>query len=285
MNYLGIDGGGSKTTFLLVDSHDQEIHRDHSGPSNWLSVGQAAAARALRDGLSALPSSPDVICGGFAGGARHEAQAFYKQTLASVFPDANILVESDAFVSYVGAIGLQPGVLLIAGTGSIAIGRREDGSMIRVGGWGPHFGDEGSGFWMGREAVRAALHELDSKAHSGFADRIALTLGFAHITEVVPAWASGQIDVPKIADLFRELVRMYPGEPANRILKEAASHLKSMAETAVERVGVEHCTKALSGSVALHPAMRLLIGSSFEEPQHPPEKGAIIWAKRVLAGK
>jgi N-acetylglucosamine kinase-like BadF-type ATPase len=279
MTYLGIDGGGSKTTFLLVDSHDQQLFRTQTGPSNWLSIGPERAAAALREGLSRLPVQPDIVCGGFAGGGRPEAQSFYTDTIRASLPGASIIVESDAFVSYIGAIGLQPGVLLIAGTGSIAIGRRENGSVIRAGGWGPHFGDEGSGFWIGREAVRSALHALDSEKPSDFSDRITRALGLERIADVVPLWASGRLGVPQIADLFRELTSIYPSEPARRILTEAGSHLRSMAQTVLERLGVDKCPKALSGSVALHPLMRSLIDPSFGEPQHAPEMGAIIWAR------
>jgi hypothetical protein len=100
----------------------------------------------------------------------------------------------------------------------------------------------------------------------------------------VPAWASGKLGVPDIANLFREIVRIYPGEPASRILKEAAAELRTMAGTAAERLHVTNCVKTLSGSVALHPTMRMLIGSSFEEPLQSPEKGAVIWARHTLDG-
>src|SRR6476660_7665456 len=74
---------------------------------------------------------------------------------------AQVIIESDAFIASIAAIGVDPGILLIAGTGSIVIGRDKDRAMFRIGGWGPHFGDEGSGFWIGREAVRAALRSID----------------------------------------------------------------------------------------------------------------------------
>src|ERR1051326_4061227 len=112
---LGIDGGGSKTTFLLMEQ-EREICRIHSGPSNWLSVGADAAAAAIRDGAGRLPGlSIDSVCGGFAGAGRREGMEFYSAVLTSLFPKSRIRVESDALVSYVGAIGLEPGVLLIAG--------------------------------------------------------------------------------------------------------------------------------------------------------------------------
>ena len=256
MRYLGIDGGGSKTAFLLVDEYYNEICHVGAGPSNWLSVGADAAKQAIIQGISHLTERPNIVCAGFAGAARSDSAAFYKEVLESLIPGVQIIIESDAFIASIGAIGIDPGILLIAGTGSIVIGRDKNRNMFRVGGWGPYFGDEGSGFWIGREAVRQALRTLDMHTLTEFSNRIATRLGLRTISEVVGAWASGKIGVPDIAGLFPEVVSMYPQEPANQILNQAASHLRSMVDIASERVGLGDCRKSLSGSVAVHPVMR-----------------------------
>jgi glucosamine kinase len=283
VRYLGIDGGGSKTTFLLVDEYYNEICHIQSGPSNWLSVGADAAKEAITEGISRLTEQPNIVCAGFAGAARPESLSLYREILQSLIPGAQIIIESDAFIASIGAIGIDPGILLIAGTGSIVIGRDKDRSMFRVGGWGPYFGDEGSGFWIGREAVRAALRSLDLQGSREFPNLIANRLGLKSIAEVVSAWGSGRVGVPEIAGLFPEVISMYPQEPSNRILNDAASHLRSMVDIASRRVGVEQCRKSLSGSVASHPIMRQLIGLDFEEPRHSPEWGAVIWARQHFA--
>ena len=280
MRYLGIDGGGSKTAFLLVDDYYNEICHLQSGPSNYLSVGGEAAKEAITQGVSRLTERPNIVCGGFAGAGRPDSVTFYRELLQSLIPEAQVIIESDAFIASIGAIGIDPGVLLIAGTGSIVIGRDKERSMFRVGGWGPYFGDEGSGFWIGREAVRAALRSIDTQSSAEFTQRVAAGLGLKSIAEVVGARASGKIGVPEIAGLFPEIVSMYPAEPAKQILAEAAAHLRSLVEIATKRAGVEDCRKALSGSVATHPAIRALIGLKFEEPRHSPEWGAVIWARQ-----
>jgi len=280
VRYLGIDGGGSKTAFLLVDDYYNEICHLQSGPSNYLSVGGEAAKEAITQGVSRLTERPNIVCGGFAGAGRPDSVTFYRELLQSLIPEAQVIIESDAFIASIGAIGIDPGVLLIAGTGSIVIGRDQERSMFRVGGWGPYFGDEGSGFWIGREAVRAALRSIDTQSSAEFTQRVAAGLGLKSIAEVVGAWASGKIGVPEIAGLFPEIVSMYPAEPAKQILSEAAAHLRSLVEIASKRAGVEDCRKALSGSVATHPAIRPLIGLKFEEPRHSPEWGAVIWARQ-----
>ena len=280
MRYLGIDGGGSKTSFLLVDEYYNEICHLESGPSNWLSVGADAAKQAITQGISYLTERPNIVCAGFAGAARHDSAAFYKEVLESLIPEAQIIIESDAFIASIGAIGVDPGILLIAGTGSIVIGRDKARNMFRIGGWGPYFGDEGSGFWIGREAVREALRSLDLQASTEFSNRIAGRLGLKSISEVVSGWASGKIGVPEIAGLFPEVVSMYPQEPCKRILTQAASHLRSMVEIASKRVGLDDWRRSLSGSVAAHPVMRELMGLEFEQPRHSPEWGAVIWARQ-----
>ena len=280
MRYLGIDGGGSKTSFLLVDEYYNEICHIESGPSNWLSVGADAATQAITQGISYLTERPNIVCAGFAGAARHDSAAFYKEVLESLIPEAQIIIESDAFIASIGAIGVDPGILLIAGTGSIVIGRDKARNMFRIGGWGPYFGDEGSGFWIGREAVREALRSLDLQASTEFSNRIAGRLGLKSISEVVSGWASGKIGVPEIAGLFPEVVSMYPQEPSKRILTQAASHLRSMVEIASKRVGLDDWRRSLSGSVAAHPVMRELMGLEFEQPRHSPEWGAVIWARQ-----
>ena len=280
MRYLGIDGGGSKTSFLLVDEYYNEICHLESGPSNWLSVGADAAKQAITQGISYLTERPNIVCAGFAGAARHDSAAFYKEVLESLIPEAQIIIESDAFIASIGAIGVDPGILLIAGTGSIVIGRDKARNMFRIGGWGPYFGDEGSGFWIGREAVREALRSLDLQASTEFSNRIAGRLGLKSISEVVSGWASGKIGVPEIAGLFPEVVSMYPQEPSKSILTQAASHLRSMVEIASKRVGLDDWRRSLSGSVAAHPVMRELMGLEFEQPRHSPEWGAVIWARQ-----
>jgi len=284
MRYLGIDGGGSKTAFLLVDDYYNEICHIYSGPSNHLSVGNDAAREAIAYGISLLTESPNIVCAGFAGAGRPDSVAFYGEVLRSLIPDAQVIIESDAFISSIGAIGIDPGILLIAGTGSIVIGRDKNRSMFRVGGWGPYFGDEGSGFWIGREAVRAALRSLDAQSPAEFTDRICTALDLKSISEVVGAWAHGKLGVPDIAGLFPHVADFYPQDPSRQILMEAASHLRSLVEIAVKRVDVQDCRKSLSGSVASHPVMRELMGITFEEPRHSPEWGAVIWAHQHSNG-
>jgi N-acetylglucosamine kinase-like BadF-type ATPase len=279
---LGIDGGGSKTRFLLVDRDDRELAHIETGPTNWLSIGKQAARESLAQGIRQLPTAPNIVCAGFAGAGRPESAQFFNETLQELIPHARITIETDAFVAYMGAIGVGPGVLLIAGTGSIAIGRKPDGTMIRVGGWGPVFGDEGGGFWIGREAVRAALRAADRGEFPEFVSCIVEALELKSISDAVSLWASGRIGPPHVARLASEILHLHAREPARRIVHDAASHLRALAEAAEKKIGLNGCRRSIVGSVGNSPVMQKLIGLEFNAPIHSPERGAVIWSRSMF---
>jgi len=283
--FLGIDGGGSKTAFLLEDEQGRELARLETGPSNWISSGPDKARESISRGILSLPSVPDVVCGGFAGAGRAEGIEFYRHCLSHLLPKARLFIEIDAHIAYVGAIGLKPGLLVMAGTGSIAITRNVHGTFLRTGGWGPTFGDEGSGFWIGREAVRSALRAHDLGESSDFIFEITRALGLSQITDTPAAWKDGAIDVRTIASLAPLLFARFPTEPAKRILTAAAIHLSEISESARQCAELpESCLRSISGSIGAHPIMQGLIGLPFSPPLQSPAQGAIVWARdRITA--
>ena len=277
MIYLGIDGGGSRTRFLLVDDQDKELAHIETGTAKY-PVGSPLTKTALSHGISKLPVKPNIVCAGFSGAGRPEAAEGYRMALQELLPNSEIIIETDAFIAYIGALGLRPGVLLIAGTGSIALGRRKDGEMIRVGGWGPSFGDEGSGYWIGREAIRTALRAHDVGTCPDFVRAIAQAVELDSITDVV----SGHAAIPAVASIARVVIGQYPAEPAASILKEASLHLKTLVENAAAKIGLSDCEKCAVGSVGTNPIIQQLIGIPFALPANPPERGAILWARNCF---
>jgi glucosamine kinase len=277
--FLGIDGGGSKTAFLLEKDDGQELARFETGPSNWLSSGSNTARESLAAGITRLPTTPDVVCGGFAGAGRAEGVEFYRTCLTALLPKAQMIIETDAFITFMGAIGPRPGVLLIAGTGSIALARRRDGSMVRAGGWGPAFSDEGGGFWIGREAIRHALRANDAGKAEDFVAAITRGLKLNSITDAPAAWKEGALDVRSVAALASIVTAQHSTEPASQILSEAAGQLRALSELARGRADLpESCLRSASGSIATQPMMQQLIGLEFSPPANPPARGAILWA-------
>ncbi|HEY1939599.1 MAG TPA: BadF/BadG/BcrA/BcrD ATPase family protein [Candidatus Angelobacter sp.] len=165
--YLGIDAGGTKTDCAI--SNGAELLGQATGASCKLArVGKErgrenlqAVIREACDTAGVPTASVQHVCIGMAGASLAEAVHWAQQTIRELMPEATIYAAGDHVIAHRAAFGTSPGVLVISGTGSIAFGRNQGGETARAGGWGPNVSDEGSAFWVGREAVTAALHAFD----------------------------------------------------------------------------------------------------------------------------
>lgn len=157
---LGLDIGGSKTRGLLIEE-GVPPRRFLVGSANISSVGLERAGLALDD-LAAQLDRVDIgaVCAGAAGADSPEGRTRLKTLLAARFPKADVEVVHDTHL-ILAAAGLQTGAVVIAGTGSAAWARHADGRETRAGGWGYLLGDEGGGYAIARDAVRAALADAD----------------------------------------------------------------------------------------------------------------------------
>ena len=219
MTFLGIDGGGSKTTFLLENERGTRTRAIRDRPLQLAVLGLRQRSRISDPWNSATcPPFPTSCVVGLPAPVALKALSSTAVALSALLPQAQVFVETDAFITYMGAIGLRPGILLIAGTGSIALARQSGGTMIRAGGWGPVFGDEGGGFWIGREAIRCALRAKDAGEAAEFVSAIEKALGLSRITDAPGAWKDGSIDVRSVAALASEVISRYPAEPARGIV-------------------------------------------------------------------
>jgi glucosamine kinase len=174
--YLGIDGGGTKT-LCAVGDESKLLATATAGPSNVLRVGEAQAReslhRSVRHACAAAGITPAQLtstCIGAAGAARPEVAEIVRRILAeilfsttphSTILPSNINVVGDMQIALEAAFGAGPGVLVIAGTGSIAYGRDAQGHTARAGGWGFAISDEGSAHWIGRAAAAALVRDID----------------------------------------------------------------------------------------------------------------------------
>jgi glucosamine kinase len=164
--YLGIDGGGTKTTSAIGDE-SRLLATATAGASNIVRVGEVQARESLhqsvRQACAAAGIAPDQLartCIGAAGAARPEIAEAMRRALAEIV-STPIDVVGDMQTALEAAFDTGPGVIVNAGTGSFAYGRNRNGETARAGGWGFAIGDEGSGHWIGREAVRAILRAAD----------------------------------------------------------------------------------------------------------------------------
>jgi glucosamine kinase len=194
---VGVDGGGSKTRVRVADATGSELITV-DGPPSAIHPGRVdhsadVIARAIADALSAAGVTdvrPGVICIGVAGAGReHERDALWQALVAREIAD-EIVVNADATIALDDAFGDGPGILLIAGTGSIAFGRGPTGVVSRCGGWGPIIGDEGSGAWLGRRALGAVAAASDGRESETTLTGAILTAALVDDVHGLVPWAA-----------------------------------------------------------------------------------------------
>ena len=168
--YIGVDGGASKTAAMVVDENGEAHGRGLAGGSNHLRVGieeatrnvERAVNKALVEAGVAIKDVEYAYCG-IAGSDHPVHRQRVIDSLRIFFPHGNFIVDTDARIALTGAVGFGPGVVVIAGTGSVAFGRNANHDESRAGGWGPTLGDEGSGFWIAREGLSAIVRAHDGR--------------------------------------------------------------------------------------------------------------------------
>ncbi len=176
--YIGIDGGGTKTTCAVGDEQSLLGTAIGSG-SNMVRLGEAQAKVGLQSAIAQACCEANVsplrvaaACIGAAGAANPEVNAAVKQMARTILPNAEVAVVGDMVIAHEAALHHHSGVVAIAGTGSIAYGRNEQGETARAGGWGFAISDEGSGQWIGRTAVSEAMRAFDAQRETFLLERI-----------------------------------------------------------------------------------------------------------------
>ena len=244
---LGLDIGGSKTRGMLWV--EGEIAADASaGSANVQNVSVETAREHLAELFGDLGSPhPDVVFAG-AGGVDTDDDAAALRALISPFvPDAVITVVHDTRL-LLAAGGASTGVAVIAGTGSAAWGTNADGAEARAGGWGYLLGDEGSGYWLGREAVRYSLHQMDLGAEPD-----GLTRG---LLEYCKLDSPGEL----IGHFHQGTTRRY-WAAASPVVVAAAANGHAAALAMVDRAGAELAAMASQVAVQLGVAGPIVLGS------------------------
>jgi N-acetylglucosamine kinase-like BadF-type ATPase len=249
--FLGIDGGGTRTTAWLADEDGKVLARVEAGPSNPLKVGLRAAEREIRRATrTALRQAEvlkdgrgwsrarllDAVCAGVAGIDR---PAVYRPLFAWMrrhIPARHHLLTSDAAIALAAAVGDSPGILVNAGTGSIALLRDDRGHLLRAGGWGVPFDDLGSGYDLGCKGVTAALEAFDGRgSHTRLTERICRVLSLPDITEIVPK----KLEPQEIAALSAQVIEAaQQGDlVACCLCDDAARDLANLAVALLKRAG------------------------------------------------
>ena len=164
---IGIDAGGTKTLCQLADASGTVIAEARGPGANLQASGELQVEKVLHSlmeqAIGDRPIVPSVICLGIAGVDRPDDAEIVRGIMKRIGYKARVIVVNDALVALEAGVPGQPGVVIISGTGSICYGRNAQGEAARSGGWGYVLGDEGSGYWIGRAALRAVLREADER--------------------------------------------------------------------------------------------------------------------------
>ncbi len=266
--FLGIDGGGSKTSCLIGDE-TSVLGTGSAGGSNVVRVGEAQAreslASAIRQACTVArlkPSAITRVCVGLAGAARFEVSQPVRAMISEIIsgdgmhhaidPD-QIIVVGDMVITLEAAFGNGPGVIVIAGTGSIAYGRSRDGQIARAGGWGFAVSDEGSGHWIGRTALAASLRAWDENQaeHSPMLEVLMKSWKIESREKMI--LAANDSPPPDFAALFPSVLALADsGDPGARdVLTAAGTRLADLAGVVIRRLfsGSGSVPVAMSGGV------------------------------------
>jgi glucosamine kinase len=262
--FLGIDGGGTKTRCIIGDERSVLGTGSGSG-SNILRVGEACAqdalAGAVHEACVAAGISPQQIartCAGVSGAADDGIASLVQRLLIAIVGGA-IEVIGDMEVALEAAFGGDPGIIVIAGTGSIAYGRNPRGDKARVGGWGRVVSDEGSGHWIATKALAAALRSRDEGVDSDLLQRLLAELNLATADDLV---------IHLNADPVRDYAFLFPAvlasakagdRSAGEVFNYAGAELAQLANALIHRLfnDTENISVATHGGVFASNAMVL----------------------------
>ena len=166
----GVDGGGTATRAIILDSRQRVVAESKTGPSNPLRVGIAKAASAIREAIDKACSEAAIqrmdiaaVVVGLAGVRRADIRDRMREALRSSLGIDNLDLVTDGDIALYGGTGGGPGLVVIAGTGSICCGMNSRRKRVCAGGWGPIAGDEGGGSWIARKALQAVAQAFDAR--------------------------------------------------------------------------------------------------------------------------
>lgn len=208
---LGIDGGGTKTLAVIVDEHGRFHGQGLGGPSNYDDVGIAATQTSIEQAVAAARQAANLPEGPFAAaflGMAGVVSATDRAIITTIAQNLNLAaadavgVDHDCRIALAGGLSGRPGMVQIVGTGSSTFGINAAGEAWRVGGWGQLISDEGSGYWMGVQALRTAVCAYDGRLPATLLlDKVQAQLQLTHMNDIMHRIYSDGLSRAEIAAL------------------------------------------------------------------------------------
>jgi len=289
--YAGIDGGQSGTQAVVAEASGRILGRGAAGPAD--EIDQSPRSTRLKDALEgalraalreARLSEEQPLQAVVAGVSGYEGRLYGE---APVFAARVTRITHDAPIAHAGALAGGSGVVVIAGTGSVAYRRDEDGSEHQFGGWGYLFGDEGSAFWIARSTIsRAAAHE-----GCPVTPMILEAFGAGSLRELVRAFYTGRLSREQLA-AFAPRCLLAAREPAACpcVREPATAAAAELAGLALRARGRSACDVAFVGGLMRDEAFKMQVYAeacyrapdvSIVEPKDEPVVGALRLALKL----
>jgi N-acetylglucosamine kinase-like BadF-type ATPase len=304
---LGIDGGGTTTEAWLAEPGCHVLGRGTGGPSNAKSVGLEAARSSLDTAIrqafqnaGLTPTPVEAICLGLAGFDRPEDRKVLSEWARQAGWARNVLMVNDGDLVIAAGTPEGWGIGIIAGTGSIAVGRTKDGRTARAGGWGHLIGDEGSAYRTVLDALRLVARRADGRnpgpdGHDPFTERICAALGVTNASQIVTAIYSPEFTRARIASFAPEVLAACVEAPEIRasLLNSAGASLAEMVAATARSLGwmSGSLPLAMAGSflLATQPVQQAMVDQLTRDGYQMdiravthPVRGALVLAEQIL---
>ena len=291
---LGIEGGGTKTTCVVGDETGRLLGAGQGGSSNYLTVGIARMKTSIAEsqheavGMLDFEASPQTAYAGLAGVGLSDPPPSVRLAVKEATGADYVFVTSDSYIAYYGAFVGQPGVILISGTGSIAMGIGEDGELARAGGWGHILGDEGSAYHLGLEGIRAVIRSYDRIVPDTSLTKISLDFfRIQRVEDLVKVFYLEGIERADLAAFSEKVVEAATSgdEVAVGVVDAGCEALRSTVEALIGRLRLTNpklalCGGVFEGSEWFRRRFAEKLGGEVEtvKPLHRPVVGAFILA-------
>jgi len=293
---IGIDAGGTKTVGILADENGQVLSKAISGSANLVMKGELAVEKVLFDVIESLeaPGPLGALCLGIAGVGQPGSEQVVRDVLRRLGHRQPVRVVNDALVALVAGAPTGVGIVVVAGTGSIAYGVDPSGKSARAGGWGYLLGDEGSAFWLGHYAVRHAIRAADGRGEpTTLYDRICEHLEVSQPNELVDWFYDQELSRNRVADLASlvEEASVEGDEVAENLLDQAAKHLARAARAVASQLTFPDGYRIVlsGGAFKACPSLHRRMDTFFSSPEVEvhlldvePAMGAVTLALELL---
>ncbi len=303
MSYvIGIDGGGMKTEAVVASIEGEILGVGLGGTSNINIASKNEVAESLRNAITKAIEMSKVkgkaLIGvlGVAGTERKKCKEIIREIAYEIDFADRIIVTSDATIALFSATGMKPGIIIISGTGSIALGINNRGIIARAGGWGYLLDDEGSGYWIGLKALREVMRMYNGRGSKTILKHAIMEhLNINDLQDLVTMIYTGRLSISEIASISKIVTKCAEmgDEVALNIMKEAGRKLAEMIIAVIKKLNFKNKVNVYyfggvfnAGKIILEPLRNEVTKNGIEielkKPKFKPVIGAVLLALKYL---